>query len=88
MCDRISCLSPFAVSDLAESVAARALGCSQPLTAYATFEPSGDSETPPTFFSSMTSENVMGRLLCAPAVAVAVNSAATYVSRRGKGEIM
>jgi len=32
--------------------------------------------------------NVMGRLFCAPAVAVAVNSAATHEIRRGQGEIM
>src|SRR6478672_4025090 len=87
-CDRISCLSPFAVSGFVESVDACALGCSQPLTAYAILEPSGDSATPPTFFSSMMSVNVMGRLFCAPAVAVAISSAATYEIRRGQGEII
>jgi hypothetical protein len=55
MCDRVSCLSPFAVSGLVGSVDARALGCSQVPTVYATFDPSGESETPPTFLSSMMS---------------------------------
>ena len=80
-----SCLSPFAVSGLVGSVDGRALGCSQPLTVYATFDPSGESATPPTFLSSMMSMNVMGRLFCAPAVAVAAMSARTHAVPRVSG---
>ena len=82
MCDRVSCLSPFAVSGFAGSVAARALGCSQSLTVYATFDPSGESDTPPTFFSSMMSMKVMGRLFCAPAVAADASTATTHTIPR------
>ncbi len=82
MCDRVSCLSPLAVSGLAGSVAARAFGCSQLLTVYATFDPSGESETPPTFLSSMMSMKVKGRLFCAPALAAEASSATTHTIPR------